>query len=415
MAAASVVAAVAVIENSPMQTPPNTTDNPHSAAGVLLASLVLPGLAALACAAPAIVAAESAPEKTTVAIQLGHYSDGQPGWERITAMSPQVYVQAPIAGDWAVEASGTVDAVSGATPRWHTQNTAVSGASRMGDLRRAGDIKITRYLSRAAMSVSVAHSSENDYLSNALGLETRWSDEDNNRTWSAGFGHTSDRIDASSSGGSAVDRQKTTNEFLLGLTQVLTTHDIAQFTLTRSLGSGYYNDPYKTLDQRPSQRDAWIAMARWNHFVAPLNASVRSSYRYYSDSFGVQAHTLGMDWVQPKGVWTFTPSVRYYSQSAAHFYRDPVLDAQGQYDQQAVLMRAIQGFGSDQSTDQRLAAFGAVTLSLKVSYAFTPDTQADIKFALYRQSAGMRLGGNGSPGLDPFAANFAQIGLSHRF
>ncbi len=396
-----------------MQTPPITT--PRDATGVLLASLVLPGLAALACAAPAMVAAENAPEKTTIAIQFGRYSDEQPGWERVTATSPQVYVQMPIAGDWAIEASGTVDAVSGATPRWHTQNTAVSGASRMGDMRRAGDIKLTRYLSRSAMSVGIAHSSENDYISNALGLDARWSDEDNNRTWSAGFGHTSDRIDASSSGGNAVDQQKTTNEFLLGLTQVLTTNDIAQFTLTRSLGSGYYSDPYKTLDQRPSQRDAWIAMARWNHFVAPLNASVRSSYRYYSDSFGVQAHTLGMDWVQPKGVWTFTPGVRYYSQSAAHFYLDPIQDAQGQYDQLAVLTRAIRQFGNDQSTDQRLAAFGAVTLSLKVSYAFTPDTQADIKFALYRQTAGLRLGGNGSPGLDPFAANFTQIGLSHRF
>ncbi len=413
MAVASAAAVVAVIENSPMQTP--SIDTPPSASSVLLASLVLPGLAALACAAPAMVAAESAPEKTTVAIQLGRYSDGQPGWERITATTPQVYVQAPLAGDWAIEASGTVDAVSGATPRWHTQPSAVSGASQMGDVRRAGDVKITRYLPRSAMSASVAHSSENDYISNALGLETRWSDEDNNRTWSAGFGHASDRIDTSSSGGSAVDRQKTTNEFLLGLTQVLTTHDVAQFTLTRSLGSGYYNDPYKTLDQRPGQRDAWIAMARWNHFVAPLNASVRSSYRYYSDSFGVQAHTLGMDWVQPKGVWTFTPGVRYYSQNAAHFYLDPMLDAQGQYDQQAVLMRAIQRFGSDQSTDQRLAAFGAVTLSLKVSYAFTPDTSADAKFAVYRQAAGLHLGGNGSPGLDPFAANFVQIGLSHRF
>ncbi len=402
-----------------MQTPPidtpHNTHPPQGATGVLLASLVLPGLAALVCAAPATVAAESAPEKTTVAVQLGRYSDGQPGWERITANSPQVYVQAPIAGDWAVEASATVDAVSGATPRWHTQHTAVSGASQMGDLRRAGDIKITRYLSRSAISVSVAHSSENDYISNALGLDARWSDEDNNRTWSAGFGHTSDRIDASSNGGNAVDRQKTTNEFLFGLTQVLTPNDIAHFTLTRSLGSGYYSDPYKTLDQRPGQRDAWIAMARWNHFIAPLNASIRSSYRYYSDSFGVQAHTLGMDWVQPRGNWTFTPGIRYYSQSAAHFYLDPILDAQGQYDQMAVLTRAIKQFGSDQSTDQRLAAFGAMTLSLKVSYAFTADTSADIGFGAYRQTAGLHLGGDGSPGLDPFAAHFVQIGLTHRF
>jgi hypothetical protein len=396
-----------------MPTPP--TNNTQSATGVLLASLLLPGFAALSCIAPAASAAENAPEKATVAIKLGSYSDSQPGWERITGTTPQVYVQAPIAGDWAIEASAAMDSVSGATPRWHTQHTELSGASQMNDVRRAGDVKVTRYLSRAVVSVSVARSSENDYISNALGLDARWSSEDNNHIWSASFGHASDRIDTTSTGGSAVDRQKTTNEFMAGLTQVLTADDIAQFNLTRSLGSGYYSDPYKTLDQRPSQRDAWIALARWNHYLGPFGASLRSSYRYYSDTFGVQSHTVGLDWVQPAGNWTVTPGARYYSQGAANFYLDPILDVQGQYDQLAVLTRAAKSFGSNQSTDQRLAAFGAVTLSFKLSYAFTPDTSADIRFDTYRQTAGLHLGGNGSPGLDPFKATFTQIGLTHRF
>ena len=388
-----------------------------SASGVLLASLVLPGLAALVALAPLSAAAESAPEKTTIAVKYGNYNDSQPGWERIKVNAAQVYIQAPIASDWSIEASGVADNVSGASPRWHTQNTQLSGASKMKDERKAGDVKVTRYLPRAAVSASVAYSKEHDYTSSALGLDARWSTDDNNRTWTVGYGYASDTIDTTYSGGNVIDQHKRTHEFMGGVTQVLTPSDIAQFNLTRSLGEGYYNDPYKSLglDQRPNQRDAWIALARWNHYLEKFDASLRTSYRYYSDTFGVQSHTLGAEWAQPLGRWTLTPGARYYSQSAANFYLDPILNAQGQYDQMAVQMRAFSLIGSDQSVDQRLAAFGAVTLSMKVSYAFTPNTVGDVKYEMYRQTADMHLGGAGSPGLDAFNANFIQVGLTHRF
>ena len=395
---------------------PSNLPRAQSPSGILLASLVLPGLAALAVVTPLSAAAENAPEKTTIAFKYGSYRDSQAGWDRVKVEAPQVYVQAPIAGDWSIEASGVVDSVSGASPRWHTQHTQVSGASQMSDERRAVDVKVTRYLARAAVSASVAYSDEHDYTSRALGLDARWSSDDNNRTWSVGYGTASDTIDTSHSGSTtAINQHKRTHEFMGGVTQVLTPADIAQFNLTRSVGEGYYDDPYKTLDKRPAQRNAWIALARWNHHVEQFDASLRISYRYNSDTFGVRAHTAGVEWVQPAGRWTFTPGARYYSQSAADFYLDPLLDAQGQYDQAAVFTRAFSLLGKNQSTDQRLAAFGAVTLSMKVSYAITPATTVDVKYEAYRQTAGLHLGSAGSPNLDPFNANFVQFGLTHRF
>ena len=384
---------------------------PQSATGILLASLVLPGLAALSAFAPSGAAAENAPEKTTIAIKYGTYSDSQPGLERIKVEAPQLYIQAPIAGEWSIEGAWVGDSVSGASPKWHSQK---SSASQMSDYRSAGDLKITRYFARAAVSASVAYSDEHDYTSSALGLDARWSSDDNNRTWTVGYGSSSDRIDNTRSGSTtAVNQHKRTHELMGGVTQVITPGDIGQFNLTRSVGAGYYDDPYKTLDKRPSQRSTWIALARWNHYVGSFDASVRSSYRYYSDTFGVRSHTAGIEWVQPAGRWTFTPGARYYSQSAATFYFDPAFDAQGVYDPAPIFSRFGQGI--DQSTDQRLAAFGAVTLSMKVSYAFTPNTVVDVKFETYRQTADLHLGGAGSTGLDAFNANFMQVGLTHRF
>ena len=382
------------------------------ASSVLLASLVLPGLAALCTATAPQAHAETAPEKTTIAIKYGSYKDGQPGFDRITVKAPHLYVLAPVASDWSVEASVVGDSVSGASPRMHTQR---SGASQMSDYRKAGDVKITRYLARAAVSASVAYSDEHDYTSRALGLQARWSSDDNNRTWTVGFGSASDRIDNTSNGvNTAINQHKRTQEYMAGVTQVLTSVDIAQLNLTRSVGTGYYNDPYKSFDQRPSQRNAWIALARWNHHIQAYDASVRSSYRYYSDTFGVTAHTVGVDWVQPAGRWVFTPGVRYYTQTAASFYFDPVFTAQGQYDEFGTIMRAASLQGN-KSADQRLAAYGAVTMSMKVAYALTPDTVVDVKLENYRQTAALRLGGAGSPGLDPFNARFVQLGLTHRF
>jgi hypothetical protein len=388
-----------------------TMNKPHTAS-VLMASLVLPGLAALSLAAPTAAQAETVPEKTTIGFKYGAYQDGQGSWDRVSVKAPHLYVQAPIAGEWSVEAALVGDTVSGASPRMHTQQ---SGASRMSDYRKAGDLKVTRHMARSALSVSLAASDEHDYISRAIGLQGRWSSEDNNRTWTAGFGASSDKIDNQSNGSNtAIDQRKRTQEFMVGVTQVLSPTDITQLNLTRSTGHGYYNDPYKSFDKRPDQRNAWIALARWNHYLAGPDATLQSSYRYYSDTFGVTAHTAGVDWVQPKGKWKITPGVRFYSQSAANFYFDPKLDAQGRYDQMATILHAA-SLGGSKSADQRLSAFGAVTASIKVAYAFTPDTSADVKLETYRQSASMRLGGSGSPSLDPFRARFIQVGITHRF
>ena len=398
----------------------DTSDTNNTKAGsVLLASLLLPGLAALALA-PTPASAEGAPEKTTIAVKLGSYKDSQSGWDRVSATAPQVYILAPIASDWSIEASAVRDNVSGATPYYYTQKTGASGNGQIGmrDERNAGDVRITRYFGRSAYSASVALSNEHDYKSTALGLDGRWSSEDNNTTYTLGLGASNDAIDNTYSGvNTAIDERKTTREIMLGVTQVLTPSDIAQFNLTLGAGSGYFNDPYKMFDRRPDKRNTTIALARWNHFMDRYDAALRMSYRYYSDSFGVQSHTLGADWVQPYGKWTFTPGVRYYSQKAANFYVDAVLNAQGQYDPTGTMMKIGPLMGSDAylSADQRLAAFGAFTLSLKTAYAIGADTSIDFKIESYRQSSDWYLGGSGSKGLDALSAQFYQIGITHRF
>lgn len=370
------------------------------AAGLIMAAaLALPGVA------PGTAKAESAPEHGMIGMKYLNYKDWQPGLDRITVNAPSFYGLFPIAGKWAIEGSVTGDSVSGASPRWHTSTTS---ASKMKDFRKAMDLKVTRYWDRATFSVGAAISGEHDYVSRALSLSGTVSTEDNNRTWAFGLGVSHDSINPVNFAVS--DAKKNTTEIMLGVTQVLTPQDIAQVNVTMSRGRGYFSDPYKFPDNRPDFRNQNALMFKWNHHLPKLDATTRLSYRYYSDSYGVKANTITGEWVQTlKNGWTLTPLIRLHSQGAASFYYDPVYD-------KSLGEPFPPGWapGGLYSADQRLSAFGARTLGLKVSKALPDGWLVDLRYDLYSQSASYRLFGTGSPGLAPFNARFIQIGISKK-
>ncbi|MBI5279827.1 MAG: DUF3570 domain-containing protein [Burkholderiales bacterium] len=367
--------------------------------------MLLPGLAAVTA-----TRAEEAPTEGVIALKYGWYRDRQPGLRRVTVESPHLYLLAPIAGQWSLEATRVGDSLSGATPRIHTFK---SSASVMADHRDASDVKVTRYFRRGALAVGAAYSDENDYLSRSVSVDGRWASEDNNTTFNGGMAATSDRIDTSTTGGNAFDERKRVREYIFGVTQVLTPDDVAQVQYTRSIGSGYYTDPYKDFDDRPRARRSHILLARWNHHIESRDATVRASWRWYSDSFGIRSHTLGAEWVQPAGAWTFKPALRYYTQGAAWFYFDPVPALPGQSEslQTRLFGGSISGY---KSADHRLAAYGALTLSFKVAWAYSAQSSVDLKLEHYHQSTGLR-GSGGSPGLDRMTANFVQLGWAAKF
>lgn len=371
------------------------------AGAIIAAALALPGVHG--------AHAESAPERGELAVKYLQYQDAQPGLKRISVRAPSLYVLAPLSPQWAIEGSLVSDSVSGATPRYHS---AISGATpRMSDERHAGDVKLTRYFERSSYAAGLSHSSEHDYDSTALSFDASFSSDDNNRSWTVGVGHSSDKI--GSTNDATLHEKKRTTEFAIGVTQALTATDLVQVNATYNLGRGYYSDPYKEPDIRPRVRKQGILLARWNHHFEGPGATLRSSYRFYRDSFGIRAHTLGTEWVQPVGATvTLTPSLRLYSQSAAWFYYDPVYDAD-------VGAPYPPGYFTNPpqfiSPDQRLSAFGGATLGLKLAVKLTPEWSADVKAERYAQRSNWRIGGSGSPGIDPFRATFVQLGLATRF
>jgi Protein of unknown function (DUF3570) len=366
---------------------------------LLAASLALPGVA--------MAQDLAGPGPGVVAFKWLHYRDQQPGWRRINVSAPSLWISTPLGPSWELQTSLTADSVSGASPRYHS---SVSGASRMKDERRAGDFKLTHFGVASALSAAVASSDENDFHSRALSAQARWDSDDRNRSWNLGAGLTLDRI-GSSDDASLADKRRTV-ELSAGLTQALSRTDLVQLQLTHAAGHGHYSDPYKRLDSRPRSRYQSSALLRWNHHIEATDITVRSAYRGYRDSFGIRSHTLSVEPVWQAGQRiTLTPSLRLYSQTAARFYYDPVYSFAGAPYPPGYLESPPQYL----SPDQRLSAFGALTLGLKLAMKFDAHWQGDVKLERYEQRSAWRVGGPGSPGLAPFSARFITLGLQRSF
>jgi Protein of unknown function (DUF3570) len=390
-----VVVAVAATEPNPNASTSAAASKKNNSTGALMAAaLALPGIL------PATAVAQLAPDPGLIALKYLDYRDWQPGGDRIRVRTPSFYARKPLSDSLQAEGSIVYDSISGASPLYH--NT-LSGASRLGvtDYRTAGNAKLTKYFDQVAVGVGAAVSSERDYLSRALSLDVRVSSDDRNRTFAFGVGGASDRIN--STNGVAEGKERHTLDLLVGITQALSPEAIVQSTVTYSPGHGYYSDPYKAIDVRPDQRRIFAWLTRYNQHLPWLDATINLSYRYLHDSFGSSSHAAEFAWNQPlPDGWSVVPNLRYYTQSAADFYFDPPFP---------------HGFvlGQSYSADTRLSAFGALTSGVSIVKRLPDGWSFDVQLDFYRQRSDWRLGGNGSPGLEPFSARWIQTGVSKTF
>lgn len=356
----------------------------------------------MAAAATGPAQAQWVPGEGRVTYSVLAYDDWQPGLERVKVRKPALALEAAVAENWLLEASGVVDSISGASPSYHN---AAASAVRFSDRRKAGDVRATwagviggtgqRWALGAAQSI------ESDYRSDTVSLTAQFDSANRNTTLSLGAAHADDTISPVNRPG--LQRRKRVDEWLVGVTHAFTPTDLVQLNLTRFSGRGYFSDPYKFLDLRPEERRQTTLLLRWNHHRPALDATLRLQARANRDSFGPRATVLGAEWAQtlPHGI-SVTPSLRHYRQTAARFYRppDPALPEGA--------LPIPPGFVPGQtlnSFDPRLGAFTAWTVGLKVAWTFAPGWTVEIKGEQYRQAR--------TP--TPLRARWTQFGVTREF
>ncbi len=275
--------------------------------------------AAVACfacfaLAPHAAAAELPEERSDV---MYHVYDG--GGQ--TVQGPALLLRRNFAETVSLSASYYVDEISGASI------DVITNASPYTERRTEGSVG-TDYLHRdTLMGVTYTRSSENDYDANTWDFAIAQDLFGGLTTLNAGFNYGRDTV-----GRVDTDFEDDVRRFgyRVGLTQVLTPRLIATLDYEAVADEGYLQNPYRSArvlgaavpEAYPRTRTSnAVAVSALRYFEGGWSG--RLEYRYFTDTWGITAHTFGVGWSRyVRENWILDARYRYYTQGAADFYAD---------------------------------------------------------------------------------------------
>ena len=255
----------------------------------------------------------------------------------VTIDGPSLLVRKKFAEKYSVSANYYVDMVSSASI------DVVTTASPYKETRNQASIGADVLNGRTQYTVAFSNSDENDYTASTAGIDVSqdlFGDLTNLAFgYSRGWDEVRKRGDAEFS--EPVDR----SSYRIGLTQILTPALMVGFNWELVSDEGYLNNPYRSvryLDPDSASGYAYQpevyprtrtsnALAVNARYFLPYRAAVHGNYRYFTDTWGVDANTVKLGYTHPWGEqWTFELTYRWYGQSSADFYSDlfPRRDAQ---------------------------------------------------------------------------------------
>ena len=344
-------------------------------------------LAALALSMPR----PSARAEDSVAYKYENYreEDG-----RITVVTQSGSVNEDVAANGHIQLSGSIDAVTGATP---TGRPAPPGSDQVPltgiyTRRKAWSGDYSEQIRSVNVDAAFAESRESDYVSWGWSVNTLTDFNEKNTTLRAGVAGNYDRVEVRFE---PAYLPKHTNDAIVGVTQLLSPTTFATVNVSLGRSTGYLSEPYKTVEKAieilpaiyldetfgensPNARDRGSLYASVNHSFLGARAAIEGSYRFYSDSFGVVAHTLELSWLQHVGAkLVLTPSFRYYTQTAARFYYYNLDDTP------IIPARVPMGTAPYYSSDFRLSAEYATSYGLKAAWRASDWMQLDASYEEY--------------------------------
>jgi hypothetical protein len=191
-----------------------------------------------------------------------------------------------------------------------------------------------------------------------------------------------DEFNATRRGG---DENKTSTDFLLGVTQVINRRTLMQFNYSYGHSDGYLTDPFKILsmvgsdgramdyvyesrpDSRTKQSLYWQTKYHLNQDIVDI------SYRYMWDDWDITSHTFDLRYRWKLGNKHYLePHFRYYMQSNANFYQRFLLDGQP--------------LPEHASADYRLGELTGITFGLKYGMTLNNGHDMSLRLEYYQQS-----------------------------
>jgi hypothetical protein len=320
------------------------------------------------------------------------YEDFRESDGRMEIKTQNALVEQDFGPDMHLKLQGVIDAIAGATPNGQP---APAGSDQvvlahLSDRRTAWNADFSRQFPATKLDLGLARSTESDYTSTGWSVNTLTDFNQKNTTLLAGIAGTDDDVKIYFQ---TPWVKKRTHDVIAGVTQLLDPRTSVTFNLTWGRSTGFLSDQYKLVqksievapgvflpftfgENRPDHRTRWIALAALNHAFPEQHAAVEASYRFYHDTFGTDAHTIELNWLQHLGKDVILePELRFYDQSAARFYyyqldNTPIIPTAGVPRTQ----------GPFYSSDYRLSAMRTTLYGLKI--VWTPAARWQVDAAL---------------------------------
>lgn len=285
---------------------------------------------------------------------------------------PSILVRKNFAEKFSVSANYYLDMVSGASI------DVEATASPYSDERTQTSLGIDYLRGDATLSLNYTNSDESDYDAETINFNIAHDVFGGLTTITMGYAVGSDEVrrNIKNPDGSkindpgfaeGVDRQN----YQLGVSQIISKNLIMGLAFETITDEGFLNNPYRTVrflnpdgvttgsepERYPRTRTS-SALGLTAKYYLPYRAAVSGLYRYFTDDWDIEAHTLELGYTHPKGPWIFDLKYRFYKQSSADFYSDlfPRANAQN------FLAR-----------DKELSDYTDHTIGFGVSYEFLKD------------------------------------------
>lgn len=266
--------------------------------------------------------------------QSGDHSavTGGEGTEDLDTTSPILVIQYTHATPWSFNGEFGVENVSSASLDRIDQESANVSSASAKDNRAFCTLGATYQRENRSLNFALGFSKEYDYRSLNAGLGASFDFNEKNTTLSFRTHHYEDSLDLIDiQGVNQGEADRTTTDFQIGLTQVINPYLVGTLSVSRSDQSGFLSAPFQEVHLRSGEvvperlPDARERDAVWLQVNASLTPKFvqRTSYRYYTDSWEIDAHALELEShfkVFKSGSNWLYPFARYYTQTGSPYF-----------------------------------------------------------------------------------------------
>ena len=282
----------------------------------------------------------------------------------VTIDGPSVLVRKQVGKSVSLVGNYYVDMVSSASI------DVVTTASPYDEERKQWSLGMDYLRGNTTMSLNYVSSVESDYDASTWALSVKQDFFGQLTSVALSFGHGENVVGRSDDETFARDMRA--QQYGVGITQILTKNLITALNFETVTEEGFLNNPYRTVryadpgsalgysyepELYPNTRTSNALGIRAKYFL-PYRAAVEAEYRYFTDTWDIEGHTVSLGYTHPWKNWVFTGKVRLHDQTGASFFSDLFPRSEAT---------------NFRGRDKELSEMSTTTVQLKASYTFLDD------------------------------------------